>query len=183
MHFLWLCQGCWKHRGVARNSYWRCMLGHKVLVPVFLWTLKYGCCWCCNLCIRVKTAEIALFFVAGWWPDPVRGTGGWGALVAGRSYIVAKYSPTNARKCVTIQKAQDTVLETTRMDAQSVMSDSFQLYGLYPTRILCPWNFPLKNSRVGCPFLLQGVFPTQGSNQQLLHRQADSSLLSHREVR
>ena len=33
-----------------------------------------------------------------------------------------------------------------------------------PTRLLCPWNSPGKNSGVGCHFLLQGIFPTQGSN-------------------
>ena len=26
----------------------------------------------------------------------------------------------------------------------------------------CPWNFPGKNTGVGCHFLLQGIFPTQG---------------------
>ena len=38
-----------------------------------------------------------------------------------------------------------------------------------PTRLLCPWNFPGKNTAVGCHFLLQGTFPTQGSNPRLLH--------------
>ena len=38
-----------------------------------------------------------------------------------------------------------------------------------PTRLLCPWNFPGKSTRVGCHFLLQGIFPTQGSNPGLLH--------------
>ena len=33
-----------------------------------------------------------------------------------------------------------------------------------PARLLCPWDFPGKNTRVGCHFLLQGIFPTQGSN-------------------
>ena len=32
-----------------------------------------------------------------------------------------------------------------------------------------PWNFPVKNTGVGCHFLLQGIFPTQGSNPCLLH--------------
>ena len=32
---------------------------------------------------------------------------------------------------------------------------------------------------VGCHFLLQGIFPTQGLNLPLLHWQADSSPLSH----
>ena len=32
-----------------------------------------------------------------------------------------------------------------------------------------PWGFPGKNTGVGCHFLLQGIFPTQGSNPGLLH--------------
>ena len=33
-----------------------------------------------------------------------------------------------------------------------------------PTRLLCPWGFIGKNAGVGCHFLLQEIFPTQGSN-------------------
>ena len=39
------------------------------------------------------------------------------------------------------------------------------------------WDFPGKNTGVGCPFLLQGILLTQGSNLHLLHLlhwQADS---------
>ena len=42
-------------------------------------------------------------------------------------------------------------------------------HGLKPTRLLCPWDFPGKDTGVGCHFLLQGIFPTQGSNPGLLH--------------
>ena len=48
---------------------------------------------------------------------------------------------------------------------------------LQPTRLLCPWDFPGKNTGVGCHFHLQGIFPTQGSNlclPCLQHRQAGS---------
>ena len=31
------------------------------------------------------------------------------------------------------------------------------------------WDFPGKDTGVGCHFLLQGIFPTQGSNLGLLH--------------
>ena len=31
------------------------------------------------------------------------------------------------------------------------------------------WDFPGKKARVGCHFLLQRIFPTQGSNPGLLH--------------
>ena len=40
--------------------------------------------------------------------------------------------------------------------------------------LLCPWDSPGKNTRVDSHFLLQGIFPTQGSNPCLLHWQADS---------
>ena len=60
-----------------------------------------------------------------------------------------------------------------------VVSDSSVAHGLLPTRLLYPWNFPGKNTGVGCPFLLQGIFLTQGSNLCLLHWQVDPLLLSH----
>ena len=34
---------------------------------------------------------------------------------------------------------------------------------------LCPWDSPGKNTGVGCHFLLQGLFLTQGWNPGLLH--------------
>ena len=49
------------------------------------------------------------------------------------------------------------------------MSNSVRPYGPELTRFLCPWDSPGKNTGVGCHFLLQGVFPTQGSNLCLLH--------------
>ena len=51
--------------------------------------------------------------------------------------------------------------------------------GLYPSRLLCPWDFPGKNTGVGCHFLLRGIFLTQGLNVRLLRWQADSSPLHH----
>ena len=82
----------------------------------------------------------------------------------------------------------------------SVMSDSLGPQGLWPTRLLCPWNSPGQNTRkgkesescsvvsnslrprglhsswnspdqntgVGSLSLLQGIFPSQGSNPGLL---------------
>ena len=54
--------------------------------------------------------------------------------------------------------------------------------GLQPTRLLCTWNFPSKNTGACCHFLLQGIFPTQGLNLcllSLLHWQVGSLPLSH----
>ena len=50
----------------------------------------------------------------------------------------------------------------------SIMSNSMRPYGLWPTRLLCPWNSPGKNTGVGCHALLQGIFPTQGRNLSLV---------------
>ena len=64
----------------------------------------------------------------------------------------------------------------------SVVSDSLRHHGLQPTRLLCPWASPGKNTGVGCHALLQGIFPTQGSNQSLsclLHWHKSSLSLDH----
>ena len=45
----------------------------------------------------------------------------------------------------------------------------FRRHGLSPARLLCPWDSPGKNTAIGCHFLLQGIFPTQGCNLPLLH--------------
>ena len=63
----------------------------------------------------------------------------------------------------------------------SVMSDSLQPAGLQPTRLLCPWNSLGKSTEVGCHSLLQGIFPTQGSNPGLLHCRQILYHLSHQE--
>ena len=42
------------------------------------------------------------------------------------------------------------------------------LYDFMDCRLLCPWDSLGKNTRVGCHFLLQGIFPTQGSNPSIL---------------
>ena len=44
-----------------------------------------------------------------------------------------------------------------------------RLHRLQPASLLCPWDFPGKNTKVGCHFLPQGIFPTQGSSLDFLH--------------
>ena len=45
------------------------------------------------------------------------------------------------------------------------LSDSTRPYGLKPARLFCPWDSLDKRTGVGCHALLQGIFPTQGSNR------------------
>ena len=56
----------------------------------------------------------------------------------------------------------------------SVVSDSLRPSGLYSL-----WNSPGQNTGVGSLSLLQGIFPTQGFNQGLLHCRRILYQLSH----
>ena len=49
------------------------------------------------------------------------------------------------------------------------ISNSLQPYGLQPTRLLCPWASPGKNTGVVYHALLQDIFLNQGSNPCLLY--------------
>ena len=65
------------------------------------------------------------------------------------------------------------------MHVCSVVSDSLQLHGLWPSRLLCPWDSPGKNTGLGCYSLLQGIFLTQGLNPGLLHCRQILYCLTH----
>ena len=60
-------------------------------------------------------------------------------------------------------------------EIRSVVSDSLRPLGLYS-----PWNSPGQNARVGSLSLLQGIFPTQGSNPGLPHCRQILYQLSHK---
>ena len=55
--------------------------------------------------------------------------------------------------------AQQTVLCVSSV--ASVVSGSLWPHGLYPTRLLCPWGSPGRNTGVGCHDLLHGIFLTR----------------------
>ena len=57
----------------------------------------------------------------------------------------------------------------------SVVSNSLRPHGLYS-----PWNFLGQNTGMGNLSLLQGIFPTQGSNSGLLHCRQTLYQLSHK---
>ena len=61
----------------------------------------------------------------------------------------------------------------------SVGADLLWPRGLQPVRLLCPWASLDENTGVGCPFLLQGISPTQGLNPHLLDWQVGSLSLGH----
>ena len=59
-------------------------------------------------------------------------------------------------------------------ESRSVVSNSLGPHGLYN-----PWNSPGQNTGVGSSSLLQGIFPTQGSNPDLPHCRRILYQLSH----
>ena len=59
-----------------------------------------------------------------------------------------------------------------------VMSDCFVTAWMVAPRLLCPWDFPGKNTEVGSHSLLQGIFLAQRSDPDLLHWQVDYLPLS-----
>ena len=63
--------------------------------------------------------------------------------------------------------------------SHSVVFNSLQSYGLCPPGSSVHGIHSGKNTGEGCHFLLQRIFPTQGSNPLLLHWQVDSLPLSH----
>ena len=61
-----------------------------------------------------------------------------------------------------------------------VLSDSVT-HGLWPARLLCPWESPGRSTGGGCHALLQGTFPTQGLTPGLLHCRQILDHLSYQE--
>ena len=58
--------------------------------------------------------------------------------------------------------------------SHQVLSDSLATQWTVAARLLCPQDFPSKNTGVGCHFLLQEIFLTQGQNLYLLQWWMDS---------
>ena len=62
-----------------------------------------------------------------------------------------------------------------KSDSRSAVSHSLWPHGLYS-----PWNSPGQNTGVGSLSLLQGIFPTQGSNPGLWHYRQILYQVSHK---
>ena len=73
-----------------------------------------------------------------------------------------------------VSSPQNSLIKKVQLFSHSVVVHSLGSHGLSPTRLLCPWDSPGKDTGVGCHSLLQGIFPTQGSKLHLLHWQVGS---------
>ena len=76
-----------------------------------------------------------------------------------------------------VQHSDSTFLWTTKVKVKSLSRVRlFEIHGLQPIRFLHSWNFPGNSTGVGCHYLLQRIFPTQGSNPRLPHCKQDALL-------
>ena len=97
---------------------------------------------------------------------------GWGFLIHG---LVLHGVLIKGRRCVRVCR-RTRVQAYHLLHAHAQVCPTLRPHGLYPPRLLCPWDSPGKNTGVGCYSLLQGIFPTQGSNlhplpcRQILYR-------------
>ena len=83
-------------------------------------------------------------------------------ILSGRIPWYVSYSSKNAEKemCINYYYTQVGSFFLKGVHVCSVTSSAFQPHGLQPSRLLCPWDFPGKNTGVGYHLLLQGIFPT-----------------------
>ena len=90
-----------------------------------------------------------------------------------KRWLISESSPHGSYIGSTTQPLKGHVFVFTAHESEiescSLLPESWQPYGLQPANLLCPWHSPGKNTGVGCRFLLQGIFPTQGLNWGLLH--------------
>ena len=97
-----------------------------------------------------------------------------------RTFSIQDGDPCNSLDCQLLYLPNNFTSNLLKMCVHAKLLQScptLRSHGLQPTRLLCPWNSPGKNTGVGCHFLLQNIFPIQGPNTsplRLLHWQADS---------
>ena len=97
------------------------------------------------------------------------------ALAGGFSTTSATWGGFFTPQKITINWSFPTLTEVKWSESCTVVSDSLLSHGLHS-----PWNSPGQNTGVGSHSLLQGIFPTQGSNPGLPHCRRILYQLSHK---
>ena len=87
--------------------------------------------------------------------------------VALRSHLVTasqegKWEMAPSALCIIISLSAPKCLKGLLCPARLSCSNSLQPHGLYPARLLCPWDSPGRNTGVGCHAFLWGNLPNPG---------------------
>ena len=96
---------------------------------------------------------------------------------ASRSFLMSQLFTSSGQRIGASASASVLPMSSEKSESEScsVMSYSLRPHGLYS-----PWNSPGRNTGVGSLSLLQGIFPTQGSNPGLPHCRWILYQLSHK---
>ena len=92
------------------------------------------------------------------------------------------FFPSTSRKCLNSRQIFTKLLICSKKGKGKLLSCAWLFatpWTVACTKLLRPWDFLSKNIGVGCRFLLQGIFLTQGSNPGLPHCRQTLYRLSH----
>ena len=103
----------------------------------------------------------------------------WLAFEWGFHLLLAAFSWEHS-KCLRTESIIIIIILTAHTLSCSVVTNALWPREPSPARLLHPLESPGEKTEVGCHFLLQGIFPSQGLNPHLLHWQANSLPLSQR---
>ena len=81
--------------------------------------------------------------------------------------------------CSVLKLRGSVIYMKSKIVSHSVVCGSLQAHGLWPVRLLYPWDSPGKNIGVDCHVFLQVIFLTQESNPGFLHCRQVLYCLSH----
>ena len=104
--------------------------------------------------------------------EKIRNDKNWNGEDSGRNKFLKAHKEQSLRcwtRCMSSGKRAGLGMQVCVCISCLVMSSFKWPQELQPGRLLCPWDSPGKNTGVGCHYLVQGIFPTQGLNSCLLH--------------
>ena len=112
----------------------------------------------------MATSQLCLATVLDWMERPIHWHRASVPKVPLLVYLLCVHLSIHPSMCLSLHPS----LHVCRL-RHSVVSNSLLPHGLQPARLLCLRDSAGKNTGVGCHTLLQGIFPTQGSNLCLSH--------------
>ena len=97
--------------------------------------------------------------------------------------VIQVYAPTSNTEEAEFERFYEHLQHLLEVKWSEVAQSCLTLCDPVDCSLLNPWDFPGKSTAVGCHFLLQRIFPTQGSNLGLPHcRQTLVTLWATREA-
>ena len=141
-------------------------------------------CVCTRTCACVCESACEPSCLCVWAVGPVGREGSCPIKTPGVWHLPggALHAPSTEGWVLSLLREQDPTRQRTTKSSHAESLSRVQLrdsMDCSPTRLLCPWDLPARILEWVSPFLLQEIFPTQGSKARLLRQKAGSLPLSH----